>query len=484
MIIKPLEIMDALANPWMGWGLWAGPIYFDGTPRTLEENTTGFGDNAPLFQWVLLDWMWADLEPQEGRFQWDELDAIIQYWAQRGKQINLRIWVTDDPGWNGAPGATWACPKWVYDAGLRWRDYTGEGGAPKREPDYIDPSFQKVFMPHLKNLLQAVADRYDHPGHSFNFLGCMGYGQWGEWHTMWSNYHWPSSRIKHDILAGIVNLYADTFQHTDLAISYCFDSFNIGDLSPAVRGNWLAFRDRIARDSVEDFLYRQALDVALERGFHLGRHGYIDGLEYTDRVIMEREWKRRALYAEANWSYMDVKDHGTHGTVEENIAVMLEWHSTYAHFYTDAASYRREVQEDPGAFESGLKAGGLGYRFVLSEASYPDHLSPGQLLLLHQKWVNRNVAHLHKRHNLTLYLTSPDGKVAYSEMDRTFDPTGWIRGEEYSLTSVYHLPKGLEKGTYDLSIAMTDLEGIPRIALGIAGVDEQRRYRLGKIVIQ
>lgn len=85
MISTPLEIDDPIANPWMGWGLWAGPTYFNGSPRTLADNTTAFGDDAPLFGWVLLDWMWAALEPREGEFAWDALDAIIGYWAARGK---------------------------------------------------------------------------------------------------------------------------------------------------------------------------------------------------------------------------------------------------------------------------------------------------------------------------------------------------------------------------------------------------------------
>ena len=93
MIVRPAEVDGVVNNPWMGWGLWAGPIYFDGTPRTLEENTIAFGGDAPadtgvpagtgvpLFDWVLVDWMWADLEPREGQFRWEELDAVIEYWA-------------------------------------------------------------------------------------------------------------------------------------------------------------------------------------------------------------------------------------------------------------------------------------------------------------------------------------------------------------------------------------------------------------------
>lgn len=483
MIIKPEEVSDPIHNPWMGWGLWAGPVFFDGTPRSVEQNTTGFGDDAPLFDWILLDWMWADLEPEEGRFAWDALDTIIQYWAQRGKQINLRIWVTDDPGWDNAPGAAKVCPDWVYSAGLRWHEYMGEGKTPKREPDYADPSFQEIFIPRLRNLLAAFAERYDRPHHPFNFLGCMAYGQWGEWHTMWSNYHWPSARRKHETLASLVETYAGSFEHIDLAISYCFDSFNIGQAAPPVRYEWDAFRDRLARDDPQDFKYRQALDVALEHGFLLGRHGFIDGLEYVDRQVMEAEWPRRALYAEANWSYTDVKNHKTHGTIEENIDYMLEWHSNYAHFYTDAVAYRRTIREDPAAFERGLSKGGLGYRLVLSEAAYPDQIDPGHLFLLRQKWTNQNVGRCYKRYPLKLYLIDSTGKTAYSEVDRSFDQTTWVRGQIYEYTSVFHLPPELPAGSYSVAIALVNWDGEPSIRLGIAGGDALKRYRLGMLAV-
>ena len=487
MIVKPLEIDDVLYNPWMGWGLWSGLVAGDGSHHTIVENTTGFEDDAPLFQWMLIDWMWADLEPQEGHFFWDDLETVLNYWVARGKQINLRVWVTDDPGWNRSAGLHKVCPDWVYDAGLRSHDYSDEAGVLKREPDYADSSFQTVLIPRLKNLLAALADRYDKPGNPFNFISNFGYGQWGEWHTLLSNYYWPSKEIKHAVLAQLINLYADTFKHIDLAVSYCIDTYNIGEGAPYLRlleNSWSSFRDLIARDNVEDFKYRQAMDVALGRGYLLGRHGFIDGLEYVDKVIMQQEWQRTAFYAEANWNYADTKNHGTHGTIDENIDVMLDWHSTYAHFYSRHNSYSRFLREDADTFGRALRSGGFGYRLVLTEAAYPDLIAPDRLFLLHQKWANRNVARCYKRHPLKLYLTDAAGNTVYEEADRTFDQTSWIRGQSYDWLSIFHLPAGLPEGTYDVRIALVDLEGNPKISLGIAGGDLQKRYRLGTVLVK
>jgi hypothetical protein len=484
VIVTPRESDSVLSNPWMGWGLWAGPIYFDGTRRSFAQNTTAFGADTTLADWILLDWMWADIQPRRDTFDWSELDEIIKYWAGRGKQICLRVWVTDDPGWNGAPGAEHVCPDWVYEAGLRWHDYTGEGGAKKREPDYADPSFESVFLPNLKTFLQALAERYDKPGPPFCFMECMGYGQWGEWHTMWSKYLWPNKQVKHDTLARIVNLYADTFKHIDLAISYCFDTFNFADQAERNSRDKRSVFERRTWDDPRDFLYRQALDVALERGFLLARHGFIDGLLYTDHWIMEREWTRRALMAEGDWSYLDVKNHGTHGTVNENIDVMLSWHSNYGHFYVDADSYLRLAREDPENFARGMKSGGLGYRLVLTRATYPDTLAPGQLFVIQQNWVNRNVGRLYRRHPLQLTLVDGGGKAVFaSQVESAFAQTGWVQGQNYEIVSIFHLPQDLAEGVYEVRVAMVDEQGAPRISLGLEGGDGQKRYRLGTVRI-
>jgi len=68
--VTPVEICTPLVNPDQGWGIWAGPRNFNnGKSMSLEDNTTAFGDDARLFGWILLDWMWAELEPEEGNYK-------------------------------------------------------------------------------------------------------------------------------------------------------------------------------------------------------------------------------------------------------------------------------------------------------------------------------------------------------------------------------------------------------------------------------
>jgi hypothetical protein len=450
----------------MGWGFWAGPFGFGNNERayTVEQNTRGFGDDAPLFTWLMVDWHWAGLEPQEGEFNWRDFDAVISYWTERNKQIVLRFWFTDDPGWNGAPGRP-ICPDWIWAKGMKYREYVGEGKVKQRQPDYNDPTFHTIFLPGIQKFLNIFASRYDKPDTSIIFIQAQGYGHWADNATWYSKYEFPNKQVKHDLLAGIVNLYADTFKY--------IRPFQFAG------ADWDAFRLK----SLEEHLYAKALDIAIQRDYGLIWTGFIDGLGGWDRDLMLKYWRTNPIIAEGDWNYDDMKDHRTHGTLEENLEVMLEWHANFAHFYQVMDSYQRAMQEDRPFFEKGLQSGGLGYRFIPAILAWPADLAAGQLMVFRQTWVNRNVGRLYVRHPLKLYLTDQEGNEKFSESDSSFNPIQWVQGETYSLNSVFHLPKTLLPGTYDVRIALVDNGGKARINLAVEGKDALNRYRVGNIRI-
>ena len=84
----PQEIAGPIPNPYMGIGLWARHRYYGMNPEkhySMEDLATGFGDDAPLFNWVLVDWDWASLEPREGQFDWKEFTPSPNIW-QTGQE--------------------------------------------------------------------------------------------------------------------------------------------------------------------------------------------------------------------------------------------------------------------------------------------------------------------------------------------------------------------------------------------------------------
>ncbi len=468
--VVPVEIDGPIANPYMGWGLWAG-AYNDftaaryGQPYTLADNTTRFGDDAPLFNWVMLDWPWDKVEPVEGKFEWDEFDAIIKYWSARGKQFVVRFWVSEDPGWNGHPGEQ-VVPSWIWKKGVRYLEYAGEGGVKRREPDYADPSYKQIYLPALSNLLRSFAAQYDRVNTPVALLQVMGYGAWADWATWYSHYKFPSLEAKHEILGEIMYTYISIFKHIRLM--------------EMAAGDW----DHAEMKTLKERMYSKALDIAVAHKFALIWTGFIDGLgDRWDHDEMEEYWRRDPIVAEGNWCYQDMKAQKIHGTPIENLDVALDWHANYSHFYTDAIAYKLEMAQDRTFLEHGLDRGGLGYRLVPTSLTWPSALPAGNLLVFRQRWVNRNVGRLYEWHPLKLYLTDPNGGEEFGKVDISFDERQWIRGETYSMISVFQLPKNLAPGFYDVRIALVDETGKPRIALGIEGRDSEGRYKVGEIEI-
>lgn len=189
------------------------------------------------------------------------------------------------------------------------------------------------------------------------------------------------------------------------------------------------------------------------------------------------------MLAEADWSYSDVKDHRTHGTLDEHLQVLADWHSNVAHYYMDSDSYKRAMREDREYFARGLQSGGLGYRLVLTSASWPEELPARNLLMMRQTWVNRNAGRCYRRFPLKVYLTDQDGGERFSTVDRAFDQTAWVQGETYQLTTLLTTRKDLAPGVYDVRVALVNDSGTPAIRLGIAGDDGGKCYRLGSIRI-
>jgi hypothetical protein len=465
--VAPVEIQTPLPNPYMGWGIWAGPRQYgyNEEPFSVQANTTGFGDEAALFNWVLIDWDWASIEPTEGQFNWTDFDAVVNYWKARHKQFVVRFWVTDDAGWNGHPGAP-VLPAWIWSKGLRYDEYKGNGGVMQREPLYADASFQSVYLPELRKLLQSFAERYDKPDTPIVYLQVMGYGHWADWAAWYSHYKFPSVEVKHGILTNIMQVYIQTFKYIPL--------MEMGDW------DWNASEFQ----TMQDHLYNKALDVALAHHFGLIWTGFIDGLGHWDRDIMETYWQRDPVIAEGNWNYDDLVNQKVHGTFAENLEVALTWHANYTHYYFGSPVYKRAMSQQPDVIRRGLEPGGLGYRLAPLTLSWRISVPAGDLLVLKQDWENRNVGRLYVRQPLKLYLTDAEGNEKFSEIDTSFDETQWVRDEDYPLISVFHLPKELAPGIYDVRIALADaITGSPAIDLGIEGRDRQGRYKVGEIRI-
>ena len=115
--------------------------------------------------------------------------------------------------------------------------------------------------------------------------------------------------------------------------------------------------DRERYLTLDQLLYAKALDVAEANNFGFIWTGFIDGLSGKyDRVTMERFWPQHPIFAEGNWSYDEMKDQHTHGTVDENVAGAVDWHSNFFHLYFGPRPLQARNARGPTSLEACARA--------------------------------------------------------------------------------------------------------------------------------
>ena len=137
-------------------------------------NTTVSDDVSLLY----MDITWAELEPEEGQYNWESIDKENQLsrWRKEGKHIVLRF-VCDVPGQEKHMDI----PEWLYekiDHEGTWYDVEfGKGFA----PDYNN---EEMIRYHAK-AVEALGEHLGKDGLiSYIELGSLGH--WGEWHVNYS----------------------------------------------------------------------------------------------------------------------------------------------------------------------------------------------------------------------------------------------------------------------------------------------------------
>ncbi|WP_081647721.1 DUF4832 domain-containing protein [Butyrivibrio sp. VCB2006] len=120
---------------------------------------------------------WAEIEPEEGVFNWDHYDSThhMKRWRDEGKTVVLRF-VCDKPG----KEEHMDIPQWLYDK-------TGDG-------QFYDISYGKGYCPEYNNeifiqeherVIKEVARHFKEKAFvSYVELGSLGH--WGEWHTYYT----------------------------------------------------------------------------------------------------------------------------------------------------------------------------------------------------------------------------------------------------------------------------------------------------------
>ena len=476
---RPKATDDALLNPDMGL------VYYQYSNRLwCYGSHTKPGDTLDWFPGANVIYMrlpWCELEPDEGQFRWDIVDAYAQPWIAAGKQIAFRI-TCSESRWS------YATPQWVEKAGakgIKFKMPTLGKGYEECDVEIWDPVYDDpVFLEKLGNFAKAFARKYDGKPY-VAFVDVGSFGMWGEGHTKFS------SKLDQETTDRCVKIHMDLWRK-------------------AMPNTCLVVSDDVAGPrnpgpDAETMRYARSLGIGLRDDSILccdRQHPWFhanwaaENFAATLPVVVESgHWN---LLTDGRWDDEQLVD--SVEAYQASFVSIHDWPERYLKLHREAVdAINRRV----------------GYRFELREASWPDEAVIGELMEIASEWVNVGVARRYAGAFLAWTLIADNGAVAWTFVDGAYDfkdALPKLKGVERPVrrrskvrfgyrSKIPQMNDGVWEievkgdpslagdvptipcGEYTLAVSLGDPDGTPRIALPLRGGRPDRRYPLGKIVL-
>lgn len=423
--VRFTEVDTLFANPGQGWM----------TQRRAPDPKPRFPASV-----VYTRFNWVDAEPEQGHYNWDVLDRVVQAWKPLGATVAFRVMTC-----NAHSAGYYASPKWLFDAGCKGHDYLRGGDDPtsggKRitriEPEYSDP----LYLESHARFIKALGARYDGSPY-IEFLDIGSYGIWGEWHT--------SHPAPVEIRKKIVDMYLDAFRRTPLVfmsddaevLAYAlskgtgFRRDGVG--SPWHEQNWIGSKKYAAVQGMAD-VWRKA-PVVFE---------WFGNYEY----LLSRSWSFDAAVNFMLSNHVSLINDNV-GTVPPEAMPQLEKLARLA-----------------------------GARLVVREIKHSRRIYPDGVLTIQSSWANVGVGKLYRPFRFCFALLDNEGKVACSKVSST-DPRAWFPGD-HDLSEKLDVPSTVVPGTYKLAVSLTETDPPRRpFHLAIDAKREREFYLLSEVVVE
>ena len=364
---------------------------------------------------LYMDITWAELEPEEGVYNWASIDEEnqISRWRKEGKHLVLRF-VCDIP----SDEEHMDIPEWLYEkSGKAGKWYDGEYGK-GFAPDYNNPT---IISCH-EQAVKALGEHFGQDGLiSYVELGSLGH--WGEWHV---NYSEGIQRIPREAVREKYILpWTEAFPDARIlmrrpfasAEKYGFGLYNDMTGQPEATQSWF---DWINNGGKYDQTGEKNVIVPMKDFWKTAPSGG----EFTSSLSME-----------------EMLDTNLSGTVE----MIREAHTTFLGPKIPDENY-------VDGYKEVLK--NMGYRLWISMAELKNTAKGSRLKLT---WENSGVAPMYKEWPVYVYIEDESGKLV--EKSRiSIKISSLLPGEkEVTLTALEteRLNSLLEKG-YRLSVGIED----------------------------
>lgn len=408
------ESSRALVNPLMGYAPMA-----DGTELSEDVSL------------VYVDITWRELEPQEGIFAWEEIEASnkLRQWRQSGRHVVLRF-VLDVPG----EEEHMDIPDWLYQktgGNGTWYDMKyGKGFA----PEYSD----ETLIAYHNRAVKALGIQFGGDGFvSYVELGSLGH--WGEWHV---NYEAGIKRLPEvEVREEYIKPWTEAFPDADIlmrrpfvaAAVHGFGLYNDMAGEPESTKEWLSW----IRDGGD---YEQTREKGGLRAMPDFWKSVPSGGELTSSLSMEQMLS---------------------DNLSETVGLVKDSHTTFLGPKTAERSMKK-------GYDELLK--NMGYRLWISQADIKTKGEESQLELV---WENAGAAPFYRDWPVMVYV-SARGKM-WEEIPVEVDLTQILPGE--SIKSSTEIPvQGInkwKKNGYKIALGIIDpMTGKPAVELAVKGMED------------
>ena len=352
-------------------------------------------------------WMWEQVEPEEGEYNWDLIDNHLARARENGQTLEFRIMLE----WPGEYEV--GIPQWLSDKGVNLRLTHCE------EEDYYSPDLEdQIIKEYHAKLIRALGERYDgHPDLGLVDIGSV--GLWGEWHE----YCHPELMPSREERSAIIDLYYESFPNTPL-VALVDDQEGIQYAAQKGRSAWRG-------DCWGNYLPEGS-------GWNHHANSY-----WPAHNLIPEAWKNGPVALESCYTMKSWYSEGNAITTIVNDAIA--WHATLAHNKSDYI---------PGEYKSEIErlVMKLGFRLVLKNIDYDRNIEPASTSTIKMDWENLGIAPPYRDHRLAFRLSdSRDSIQGEYVSDQSI--RGWLPGPT-SVEIEYPLPGELSKGEYTLELGL------------------------------
>ncbi len=427
---------------------------------------------------------WDRLNPQQGAYNFNDIDLFIADMAARKKFMGFRVRNVR------GPGTMPTIPQWAADMGVTasvgQEPFGGDSGT---EVDYHKCTFLNLWG----NMVQELVRRYDNsPQVSVIDIGSYGYyGEWFSGKTVLQRYPTdqvydptdPTLQQSIDTRTRIIRMFTG-----GSGTGRCLDNAGNEQLASY---SYPGFKNKpvlISRGDQEDV----AIGIANGAGIRFDAIGAADTKQKSFRIAVgayvAQIWKNKPIMGEFGTPDIAPLD-GSFTT--RSLCFAREFHVSAIHNNFDS---KPTIDLNPLFRE-------LGYRIVLAQASYPSSAAAGSTAAFTMTWVNKGTSPAYQRYPLALYFkpsgsNTVAGQVALVGTDirqilpgnvtattDTFTSCTMGAPAPYSITENVTIP-ALPAGAYDVYFGFQEPVYQNPIQLAHSQKDDAGHYLLGQMTVQ